>query len=917
MPDKKITELSPIVTIANGDVLPIVDISDNITKKIDIGQIKAQSPVQSVNSNIGIVVLTKTDIGLGQVDNTSDANKPISVATQNALNLKQDTLVSGTNIKTINSTTILGSGDISVAPASGINATAISSGIITNTEFDYLDGLTSSIQSQLNSKENSLGYTAENIANKSVSVTTDQASNTKYPSVKAVYDWAVGLFATITNLNLKQDTLISGTNIKTVNSTSLLGSGNVVIAGATWGSITGTLSTQTDLQTALDNKVDENAAIVSATKTKITYDAKGLVTVGADATTIDIADTTNKRYVTDANLVVIGNTSGTNSGDNAVNSLYSGLAASKQDTLSLTTTGTSGASTLIGATLNIPQYLSGATWGSITGTLSSQTDLQTALDTKVDENAAIVGATKTKITYDVKGLITAGADATTSDIADSTNKRYVTDAQLVIIGNTSGTNTGDNATNSQYSGLAASKQDTLISATNIKTINSTTLLGSGDLAVQPTLVSATNIKTINSISLLGSGDIVVGGLSAITTIGAVPNANGMTIVGSTLNLQPASVSFGGVVTTAAQSFAGRKTTTSDMTINTINAGLGLASIATNTTFGFEGLNANTTGNNNTGVGYQTLKLITTGYMNTAIGSKAISSGTTARWNTAIGFNSQLSLLSGSYNTSVGTYSSNNNTSGSANTAVGYNALYFNTSAGNTAVGNIAAMNSNNGYNTAVGSSSFTMNSSGTENAAVGWVAMGSGGTGSNNCAFGSNSLLNVTSSNNCGFGDYTLRSLTSGNFNTAIGSNSQISANTGAYNTSLGSYSLNACNTGGFNVAIGSNSLNACNSGNYNVAVGNQALSSTTSASNNTAIGYQSLLANASGTNNSALGFGTTATNLSGCVVLGKNATATANNQFVVGSTGTVAGAVTPAVNTSTQYWNVVINGVAQKILLA
>ena len=51
--------------------------------------------------------------------------------------------------------------------------------------------------------------------------------------------------------------------------------------------------------------------------------------------------------------------------------------------------------------------------------------------------------------------------------------------------------------------------------------------------------------------------------------------------------------------------------------------------------------------------------------------------------------------------------------------------------------------------------------------------------------------------------------------------------------------------------------------------------------------------------------------------MLGKDATATGNNQFVVGSTGTVAGAVTPAVNTSTQYWNVVINGVAQKILLA
>lgn len=61
----------------------------------------------------------------------------------------------------------------------------------------------------------------------------------------------------------------------------------------------------------------------------------------------------------------------------------------------------------------------------------------------VAPNGAITWATKTKITYDAKGLVTAGADATTADIADSTDRRYVTDAQLVVIGNTSWTNTGD------------------------------------------------------------------------------------------------------------------------------------------------------------------------------------------------------------------------------------------------------------------------------------------------------------------------------------------------------------------------------------------------------------------------------------------------------------------------------------------
>ena len=62
---------------------------------------------------------------------------------------------------------------------------------------------------------------------------------------------------------------------------------------------------------------------------------------------------------------------------------------------------------------------------------------------KLDPNTPITGATKTKITYDSDGLVTAGADATTADITDSTNKRYVTDADLVKLSNTSGTNTGD------------------------------------------------------------------------------------------------------------------------------------------------------------------------------------------------------------------------------------------------------------------------------------------------------------------------------------------------------------------------------------------------------------------------------------------------------------------------------------------
>lgn len=65
------------------------------------------------------------------------------------------------------------------------------------------------------------------------------------------------------------------------------------------------------------------------------------------------------------------------------------------------------------------------------------------LDLKIDKNTAITGETKTKITYDADGLVVSGVDATTADIADSLNKRYVSDAGLAVLGNTSNTNTGD------------------------------------------------------------------------------------------------------------------------------------------------------------------------------------------------------------------------------------------------------------------------------------------------------------------------------------------------------------------------------------------------------------------------------------------------------------------------------------------
>jgi len=64
------------------------------------------------------------------------------------------------------------------------------------------------------------------------------------------------------------------------------------------------------------------------------------------------------------------------------------------------------------------------------------------------------------------------------------------------------------------------------------------------------------------------------------------------------------------------------------------------------------------------------------------------------------------------------------------------------------------------------------------------------------------------------------------------------------------------------------------------------------------------------------LGSLTSSNNYSNCVILGTNASATANNQFVVGSNDWNAGTVTTEALTPTVSWAVRINGVNYKIPL-
>lgn len=168
---------------------------------------------------------------------------------------------------------------------------------------------------------------------------------------------------------------------------------------------------------------------------------------------------------------------------------------------------------------------------SIPGFLSP--DDWTTFNNKVTANSPITGATKTKITYDLKGLVTGGANATTSDITEGSRLYYTDDRNddrtAALIQN----NTGITWTYNDGAGtLTPTLSDN--SATNeLQTISAS---GSGPFAINlsgagggsVTITEGTGIDisrtgddlTINST---GGGDYLGTGFTGGGGIGYIPD----------------------------------------------------------------------------------------------------------------------------------------------------------------------------------------------------------------------------------------------------------------------------------------------------------------------------------------------------------------------------------------------------------
>lgn len=177
-------------------------------------------------------------------------------ADKSELSGKQDQLVSSVNIKTINNQSILGGGNIEIQASTDlsdyytkeeINETFATVSQVEN-KVDKVEGKSLIDDSEIARLATVTNYDDSTINEQIATLNSSKLDVSAYTTDKAN-------FATIEQLNEKQNALISGQNIKTINGNSLLGSGDITITGG--GDIDlSNYYNKTEVDTKLDTKLD-------------------------------------------------------------------------------------------------------------------------------------------------------------------------------------------------------------------------------------------------------------------------------------------------------------------------------------------------------------------------------------------------------------------------------------------------------------------------------------------------------------------------------------------------------------------------------------------------------------------------------------------------------------------------------------
>ena len=431
--------------------------------------------VSSVNGQTGDVIITPASLNVytrAEVDadinaETTERQKQDSAlggmiaaetaAREQAVASKQDTLVSGQNIKTINGQSVLGAGNIAIQGGTSnwddITGKPEFAEVATSGDYnDLINKPTIPDVSNLATKAEIADMETRTHA------AATYATKAEIPSLEGYLTEteASETYATKEQVSGKQDTLVSGTNIKTVNGQSLLGNGNIDITGG------GTITVDSELSSTSENPV-QNKVITTALNGKQDAGDYALKSEIPDVSTL----ATKEELAGKQDALTAG--AGIKITDNTIRTINNVQQAkiipqSSGFIFNTISVDNAGNPSIVNA------QISNTKDQDIQFEPNSSNPSTPIVYIKLSDN--VVRKTVADQTYATKQELAGKLDTATynSEKAGFETKENAAATYQVK---------GDYATTSQLN----SKQDTLVSGTNIKTVNGESILGAGDITI--------------------------------------------------------------------------------------------------------------------------------------------------------------------------------------------------------------------------------------------------------------------------------------------------------------------------------------------------------------------------------------------------------------------------------------------------
>ena len=287
-------------------VVPFAYNSFNATNATNITGVV---PIENGGTNGTTIFEAKTNLGLDQVDNTSDLNKPISTATQNALNTKENSSNKSTDATLADATNTKFPTELAVKTY--VNGQVVS---LTNNTTTAI----AAVQADVDANEaaaNAAIALKEDAVNKSTDATLADATNTKFPTELAVKTYVNGQVVSLTNntttaiaavqadvdaneaaanaaIALKEDAVNKSTDATLADATNTKFPTELAVKTYVNGQVVSLTNNTTTAIAAVQADVDANEAAANAA-IALKEDA---VNKSTDAT---LADATNTKFPTE------------------------------------------------------------------------------------------------------------------------------------------------------------------------------------------------------------------------------------------------------------------------------------------------------------------------------------------------------------------------------------------------------------------------------------------------------------------------------------------------------------------------------------------------------------------------------------------------------------------------------------------